>query len=265
MKRPFFTLVRSIATERIAPPPHPARHLFDEQGLDALASTIREDGIVQPLCVARAKGGYTLVSGERRLLAAKRAGLRRVPCFVVAGDGRELLLRSLLSNLHRDEMNCFEIAECLYSLLADGEMKSDELCRRTGLTQAEIGRKLRLLRLGARERIICEAAGMSEKRAQYILSMPEADRQHIFADLLSDELCLGEKAQLLCERLGLDRGDMQRRTVAIKDVRIFFNTINRALDVMKQAGVDAETQRRDGNGYVEYLIRIPAGNVLTRY
>ncbi|MEA4911750.1 MAG: ParB/RepB/Spo0J family partition protein [Oscillospiraceae bacterium] len=258
-------LVRNIATGRIGPPPHPARHLFDEQSLAALTASIRESGLLQPLCVCRAKDGYTLVCGERRLLAAKRAGLKKVPCFLVRGGQKELLLRALLSNLQRDEMNCFEIAECLYALLADGEMCSDELCRRTGLTSAEVERKLRLLRLGARERIICEAAGMSEKRAQYILSMPEEERRHIFADLLSDELCLGEKAQLLCERLGLDRGDMQRRTVAIKDVRIFFNTIDRALAVMKQAGVEAQTQRRDGDEYVEYCIRIPSGNVLTRY
>ncbi len=259
------TVARNIRTSHIAPPLHPARHLFDEERLAALMASIRLSGMVEPLCVARAKGGYILVSGERRLLAAKRLGLKKVPCIVVRGTEKELRLRALLSNLQREEMNCFELAESLYAALADGEIKSDELCRRTGFTSAQIGQKLRLLRLGERERIICEAAGVSERRAHYLLAMPAADRAQMFSDLLSDELCLGEKAQLLCERLGLDRGDMQRRTVAIKDVRIFFNTIDRALEVMKQAGVRAETQRRDGEEYVEYRIRIPAGNVLTRY
>lgn len=252
-----------IKTEKIDPPERPQRHLFDEEKLAALVTSIKNYGIIEPITVVRERDGYAVVSGERRLLAARRLGLERVPCRIIREEEQKVAVRALVSNLHREPLSCFEIAESLYHSLGGRESDVDEFCRSTGLTREEIERKLEILCLDERERIICEAAGVSEKRARFILTMPREERNAIFADLLSDELCLGAKAKLLCERLRLDSGDIQKRTVAIKDVRIFFNTIEKALEVMRQAGVRAKTERREGEEYVEYVIKIPSNNVLT--
>ena len=260
-----FGLIRAcyIKTDKLVQPKRPQRHLYDEERLVELVTSIKHYGIVEPLIVAREGREFVVVSGERRLLAARRLYLKRVPCVVIKNDEDDLEVRGLVANLHRENMTCFELAEAYYAALNGCEMKSERFCRLTGLSSSEVEKKLQILCLDERERVICEAAGVSEKRARYILTMPRNEREHIFADLLSDELCLGQKARILCERLNLDAGDIQKRTVAIKDVRIFFNTINRALEVMKQAGVRAQTERRDGDEYVEYLIKIPANNVLT--
>lgn len=252
-----------IKTEKIEPPEHPQRHLFDEEKLAALVTSIKYYGVIEPLTVMKERGSYTVLSGERRLLAARRLGLEKLPCRIVKAAAWENAILALVANLHREPLTCFELAESLYYTLGLRIGDADDFCRATGLTQAEIERKLEILCLDERERIICEAAGVSEKRARFILTMPREERKAIFADLLSDELCLGAKAKLLCERLKLDSGDIQKRTVAIKDVRIFFNTIEKALEVMRQAGVRAKTERREGEEYVEYLIKIPSNNVLT--
>ena len=124
--------VRYIPLERIVPNPHQPRRDFDPEGLAELAASIRSCGILQPLTVRRAGDGYELVAGERRLRAARIAGLREVPCLVAQVGEEDSALLALMENLQRRDLDCWEEAQAIARLISRYGLSQEEAARRLG-------------------------------------------------------------------------------------------------------------------------------------
>ena len=140
--------VNEVAIEAIVANPRQPRRSFPEDAIEELAASIRELGILQPLLVrVRAEGRYELIAGERRLRAARRAGLERVPVMTVETDERGSLERALVENLHREDLNPIEEAEGYRLLIEEAELTQEELGKRLGRSRAAITNALRLLGL----------------------------------------------------------------------------------------------------------------------
>ena len=122
----FSSRVRYISLTQIRPNPQQPRRSFDEAALRELADSIRAYGILQPLTVRDKGGYYELVAGERRLRAARMAGLETVPCLETAADDRRSALLALVENLQREEMNCFEEAEGYRRLIESYGLTQEE-------------------------------------------------------------------------------------------------------------------------------------------
>ena len=136
-----------LPVSELAPNPNQPRRQFSPDGLAELSASIREHGILQPLSVRRVPDGYELVSGERRLRAAKLAGLREVPCILLAVDGENSSLLALVENLQRRDLDFFEEAAALSRLIQTYGLSQEEAARRVGKSQSAVANKLRLLRL----------------------------------------------------------------------------------------------------------------------
>ncbi|MGH2752326.1 MAG: ParB/RepB/Spo0J family partition protein [Actinomycetota bacterium] len=137
-----------IAIESIVPNPRQPRQSFDHEAIEGLAASISELGILQPLLVrALSEGGYELVAGERRLRAARLAGLERVPVMTVETDDRGSLERALVENLHREDLNPIEEAEGYRQLIDEAQLTQEELGRRLSRSRVTITNSLRLLGL----------------------------------------------------------------------------------------------------------------------
>ena len=140
--------VLELEVDRIEPNPRQPRRSFDGTALDELASSIGALGVLQPLLVRPApEGGYELVAGERRLRAARRAGLATVPAVVVEADARGSLERALVENLHREDLNPIEEAAAYRALMEEGGLTQAELAARLGRNRSTIANALRLLEL----------------------------------------------------------------------------------------------------------------------
>ena len=128
--------------------------------------------------------------------------------------------------------------------------------------QRELEETLRLLQLSETQRRIAAAAGISQRQALPLASLPEDQRARIFAGIEDSDLTLAEQGEALRERLHVGPEPPRQRMGAVNDVRIFFNTLQRAVEMMRQAGVQAETCRTDGEGFSELRSRIPSAAVV---
>ena len=257
-KKPRVLMIR---TRMIRPPDTPNSPVFDENKMAGLTESIRHNGIIQPLFVTREplELWYTLVAGRRRFEAARRLGLEEIPAQVIPAE--QAAHTALFENLYRQDPNCFETAALIAQLARKTGIKDTaELAAKVGLGEDETREKLRLLTLD-RDRIdLCRAAKVTQQAANRLLAMPKSEQDKLFFGLLNPSREIEDRAALLRERLGLDAAETPRRTVAVKDVRIFFNTIEKAVEIMKQAGIEATAERHDYDGLIEYFIKIPSSS-----
>lgn len=246
-----------IPTGDIRANPQQPRREFPLEGLVELAQSISENGILQPLTITFEEGVPTLVAGERRLRAARIAGLREVPCVEVQTDeqGRQVL--ALIENLQREDMNCFEVAQGIRRLMEGGGLSQWEAAQRLGYSQSAVANKLRLLRLSEDERRQLIAAGMTERHARALLRLEnDQTRQVALARMVENRMSVAQTERMVEDLL---KGRVRRRPSrpVVREVRVFFNTVNHALDIMRRGGIAAESSRREDEECIEYVVRIP--------
>ena len=135
-----------LPTARIRPNPMQPRKHFDTGGLQELAGSIRQYGVLQPLTVRKAGGAYELVAGERRLRAARLAGLTEVPCLLADVDEEASGMLALVENLQRRDLDYIEEAEGLQKLMQQYHLSQEQAARRIGKSQSAVANKLRILR-----------------------------------------------------------------------------------------------------------------------
>lgn len=252
--------VQYIALGQLRPNPQQPRQSFDQEALLQLAESIRSCGILQPLTVRRTEAGYELVAGERRLRAARIAGLRAVPCLVIQAEDADSALLALIENLQRQELDCWEEAAALSRLIGRYGLRQEEVARRLGCSQSAVANKLRLLRLPEDVRTKLREGGLTERHARALLRLtdPETQRQalgHILRRGLNVAQTEAYIAQLL--RQAQTTPPRGRSTYIIKDVRLFLNSVDRGVHLMQQAGVAAGWERQDTEQEIRLTIRIP--------
>ena len=256
-KYPSQGAVLLIPTADIRPNPTQPRQDFPLDSLMELAQSISENGILQPLTVSLEEGVPTLVAGERRLRAAKIAGLREVPCIEVQAESRQRQVLTLIENLHRQDMNCFETAEGIRTLIESYELTQCEAAHQLGMSQSAVANKLRLLRLPQEERAVLIAAGCGERHARALLRLSDKVRRlQVLEKIAAEKLTVAQTERLVEDQLA---GRVRRKPAKplIRDVRVFFNTVNHALSIMRRGGIAAESTQREEGDYIEYVVRIP--------
>ena len=254
------TRVQYLPLGRIRPNPQQPRRSFDEEGLAELAASIRSCGILQPLTVRRAGEGYELVAGERRLRAARIAGLREVPCLVAQVGEEDSALLALMENLQRRDLDCWEEAQAIARLISRYGLSQEEAARRLGRAQPTVANKLRLLRLPEDVRALLRENGLTERHARALLRLQDPEVQRRAAgDMVRRGMNVAQ-AEAYVEKL-LQSAQVTpprgRSTYIIKDVRLFLNSVDRGLHLMRQAGVDAGWNRQDTDREILLTIRIP--------
>ncbi|HVQ43364.1 MAG TPA: ParB/RepB/Spo0J family partition protein [Candidatus Saccharimonadia bacterium] len=177
-------LVRELDPMLVDPNPHQPRQNFDEAALEALAASIRVHGILQPLVVTRVGSRYELIAGERRLRAAKRAGLDAVPVIVRSFDEQQKLELALIENLQRAELNPIEVATAYRKLLDQFNMRLEDLGKRIGKEVSTISNTTRLLNLPPEGKRAIIEGRISEGHARAILSLAEKDPESQLAKRL---------------------------------------------------------------------------------
>jgi ParB family chromosome partitioning protein len=164
-----------VPTGSIAPNPKQPRSRFDDETLAELAASIREVGILQPIVVRRAARGYEVVTGERRLRAAKLAGMATVPVVLRDSDDADLLREALIENIHREDLNPIELGEAFRQLLDELGLKQEELADRVGVSRSHIANTIRLLALPLEVQQLLTDEKLSAGHARALLALGDAD------------------------------------------------------------------------------------------
>lgn len=248
-----------IPQSDILPNPNQPRKRFDYDELEGLAQSIRANGILQPLIVrALESGKFELVAGERRLRAARLIGLTKVPCVVGDISETESAVFAVLENLQRQNLDYFEEAEALAMLISDYHMGQDELCKKLGKAQSTLSNKLRLLKLSEEMRYQISRAGLSERHARALLAIDdEVQRARALSIIIDRHLTVSESESLIEQMIRKNETPKKQMMRGFKDIRIFINTLNNAVDNIRRAGIDADSVKTETDEYVEYIVRIP--------
>jgi ParB family chromosome partitioning protein len=167
---------------RIKTNPAQPRRSFDPQAIEELAQSIRTDGIIQPIVVRQLKDGYLLVVGERRLRAARIAGMSEIPVIVSDISDSQLLQVALVENIQREDLNPIEVATALRQMAQDGELSHEDLAGRTGKDRTTITNLIRLLRLPDEIQQLVAERRLSMGHARALLALNDADQQRALAD-----------------------------------------------------------------------------------
>lgn len=205
-----------IALTRIRTNTFQPRHTFRPQPLDELVASINEHGVLQPLIVRPAGAEYELIAGERRLRAARAAGLAEVPCRVMRVDDRGALELALIENLQREDLNPMEEAEGYQLLCERFELTQDQVAHRVGKARATIANALRLLSLPPPVRTLVSEGALSPGHAKALLSLSIPDEQVRMArEAVRDGLSVRDVERSVARLL---RGGTRARRVAREDV-----------------------------------------------
>ena len=263
-----------IPTGDIQPNPDQPRRDFSYEKLLELAQSIGENGLLQPLTIRFEQDKPILVAGERRLRAAKIAGIRELPCIEVEGEGPRSALLALIENLQREDMNCFEEAEGIRRLITVYGLTQEEAANRLGCSQPTVANRLRLLRLEPAERRAVLDAGLTERHARALLRLEDPDIRSAALKRMAEERMNAAQSDRLVEEI-LRRGTGEREEEGkkvkrplplVRDIRLFLNTVNNAVDTMRRSGIEASAEKTETEEFIEYVVRIPKGegNVASR-
>ena len=252
--------VRYIPINAVRPNPQQPRRSFDETALRELADSISAYGILQPLTVRDRGGVYELVAGERRLRAARIAGLREVPCLIAEVGEEDAALLALIENLQRRDLDYMEEAAAIARLIRRYGLSQQQAAEKLGKSQPTIANKLRLLRLSAPVIDCLRQYGLTERHARTLLRLTDPEQQLAAARHIGKRgLNVAQTEQYIDRLTAENRTEPPRRrpTYIIKDVRLFLNSVERGVRLMQSAGVDAEVGRRDTEEEILLTIHIP--------
>lgn len=238
---------------------------------------------------------YELVAGERRLRAAKLAELEEVPCIVINTDDATSAELAIVENLLRENLNMFEQAEAFDRLIREFHLTQEEAARRVSMSQSAVANKLRILRLLPEERQKIIEAGLSERHARALLKLSDPQTrgqalQHIldhklnvsatetYIEQLSTEIARAEaqRQKMLAEKaaqqalLAADEEEialpneiqnvMERRRTrfkgSIKDMQVFYNSVQNAINILYTAGIEGQIDKQEGENQVVVTITL---------
>lgn len=267
------TRILYLPVWEIHPNPNQPRTVFSVKGLEELSASIQEHGILQPLTVRRLEDrSYELISGERRLRAAKLARLETVPCILLKADDMESSLLALIENLQRRDLDFVDEALALEQLISTYHLSQEEAARRIGKSQSAVANKLRLLKLSPQVLETLRSHGLTERHGRALLRLPAELRGQVLDTVIQENLTVSKTEELVDQLLqppppaeqpqpvsppAAKPASRRKPVLLVRDIRLFLNTINHSMEVMRRSGISASCGREESEDSITLTIVIP--------
>lgn len=213
-------IMARIDVDRIKPNPYQPRSDFDPASLEELSRSILEKGVIQPVTVRRVNGEYQLISGERRLRAAQKAGLGSIPAYIleIASDD-ELLELALVENIQREDLNPIEIANAYQRLIEECHLTQEEVAQKVGKERSTVTNFLRLLKLPVKIKDGLRKGVISMGHARAIINLPsERDQLKLYERILSAGISVRKVEQIARARKPSAGASKRARSADIQHV-----------------------------------------------
>jgi len=254
-----------LPVEEILPNRSQPRKYFDEQSIRELGHSIRTNGLLQPITVRRLpEGEYELVAGERRLIAFRSLGKEKIPAIIEEYTDGQSAVFALIENLQRRDLHFFEEAEGIERLMRELSLTQVQASQQLGKAQSTVANKLRLLKYPAQIREKMRTAALSERHARALLSLPDQADPAPVDYVINNKLNVEQTEKYVIRLLEEQNRPKTMKTIIIKDMRIFLNSINKAVKMMQSAGINVSHQKQEHQSHVELTIRIPKDSVYNK-
>lgn len=249
-----------LGTSELVPNKAQPRREFSEEELLSLAKSIKENGILQPICVRKNGAVYEIISGERRTRAAKLAGLHEVPCIVMSVDDEQSAVLALIENIQRKDLSYFEEAIGIEKLISYYGLTQEEAARRLGKAQSTVANKLRLLRFSDAERRLLLMGNLSERQARALIRIDDPVlRVKTVEKVVLKSLNLDQTESLVEQTLeGASKSVKKRSGIDLKaPSRLYMNSLNALLKRIKADKIPCDFTTGKSAEFYEYTIRFP--------
>lgn len=246
--------LEQASVDAIEPNPRQPRQTFDEGGIDELAESMKQLGVLQPLLVRRpASGAYELIAGERRLRAAKRAGLDRVPVIVVDTDERGSLERALVENIHRTDLDPLEEAAAFKQLMEEGGLTHEALAQKVGKNRVTITNALRLLELPVDIQRYLVERKLSAAHGRVLVGLQGNPMQLRLARRAAQEQLSVRETEELVRRYQSLAGAGPRRSTSERETTALLQETQRRLSDHLQTRVRVDAGKRKGRIVIDFV------------
>ncbi len=261
-KAKMINRVLLIPLDAIEANPYQPRRNFDEKALRELADSIAQNGLLQPVSVRqRDDGRYELIAGERRVMACRMLGHEKIRAIVETVSDEKSAVFALIENLQRRDLNFFEEAQGIQRLMQCGHMSQQEAAKKLGKAQSTVANKLRLLAFPPELQEQMLNAGLTERHARALLRLPDSRMvAKALEHIVQLRLNVGETERYVESLLAPapeKPAQKATRLFIVKDLRIFMNTISKAVSTMKLAGIEVDTSQAEDEEYIHYMLKIP--------
>ena len=237
----------------IRPNPAQPRKIFREKALAELAESIRQHGVLQPLSVRRVGNAYELIAGERRLRAAKMAGLTEIPCIVMNMTDQESGMAAMVENLQRQDLDFVEEARGIAMLMETWSMSQEQAARLLGKSQSAVANKLRILRHSQPVLSALREGGLTERHARALLKLTtEPEKIMAISNIVREGMSVARTERYIDQLLL--RQEEEPRAV---NVGAFLNNLNQSLARIQRSGIGAISERRETEDEIVLTITIP--------
>ncbi len=237
---------------------------FNDAAIKSLAESIRENGILQPICVRRNGALFEIISGERRVRAAKLIGLQDVPCIIMSVDDEQSAVLALIENIQRKDLSYFEEALAIEKLITVYGLTQESAAERLGKAQSTVANKLRLLRFTDAERTLLINGNLSERQARALIRISEPHiRITVLEKIIAGKLNLDQTEKLVNDTLaGKEFNAKSDKKKKFKNPfppapRLYMNSINQLIKRMKESDIPCEAVTNKCDTYYEYIIKFP--------
>lgn len=230
------------------------RKVFDDEKIQELATSIKENGLIQPIIVRKYNRNYQIVAGERRFRACKLAGLKTIPCVIKDIDDKQVDTYAIIENIQRENLSPIEEANAYKTLIDTYKMNQTELANKVGKKQSTIANKLRLLKLSDDVKFALKAKQITERHARAMLSLDKDKQYEVLKEVLKKSLNVKQTESLISKPTKEKPKQKKGPTKISKNMKIAMNTINQAIELIQKSGIEviSETQEADE----EYIITL---------
>lgn len=256
--------IYQVPIDRICSGPYQPRKYFNHAALQELADSIRAYGVLQPISIRRLNGGYEVVTGERRLRAARMAGLQTIPAILLRISDSDSAVMAFVESIQRQNLSFLEEAEGYRNMMEDYGLTQEELAVKLSKTQSCIANKLRVLRLEDSVKKLLLDYRFTERHARALLRLPDEEtRLIVLEQMILEEMNVKRTEELVERTLEMLSGCIvnrqernEKRYVRAGDFRLFTNTIKQSVEAIRRTGVEVLYEDQQDEESCEIMIQI---------
>lgn len=257
-------VIYQVPIDSICSGPYQPRKYFNYAALQELAESIRLYGVLQPISIRRLNGGYEVVTGERRLRAARMAGLQTIPAVLLRISDSDSAVMAFVESIQRQNLSFLEEAEGYRNMIEDYGLTQEELAVKLSKTQSCIANKLRVLRLEDSVKKLLLDYRFTERHARALLRLPDEEtRLIVLEQMILEEMNVKRTEELVERTLEMMSGCTVSRTernekryVRTGDFRLFTNTIKQSVEAIRRTGAEVLYEDQQDEESCEIMIQI---------
>ncbi|MEG0592436.1 MAG: nucleoid occlusion protein [Coprobacillus sp.] len=253
MKEPMY---KFIEIDKIVANDKQPRTHFENEKIEELAVSIQQNGLLQPVVVRPYQGKYQIVVGERRYRACKLANLEEIPCIIQEYDNEQTATVAIVENIQRENLSPIEEALAFQQLLDTQGITQEELAKRVGKKQSTIANKLRLLQLSITVQEAVKRKDITERHARALLKLDSTAKQNnMFREIVAKGLNVEQTEKRIKEQTEPKAKKPKSKKVS-QNLKIAINTLDQAVNMVKQAGIDLTVETTETDDEVLYIVKM---------